>query len=105
MIAAGRVSEAVDGETMDVSSKGLGVKLGKGNIAKVEALLESLVEDRQPAEVTLRLPEGSVRIEGQVMWWGILGDDREFALRAGILLPNGWSDSNWTLIEKYLTTA
>lgn len=104
MIASGRVSEAVDGETMDVSERGLGVRLGKGDIRKVEALLESLVEDRHPAEVTLRFPEGSVRVEGQVMWWGILGDDEQFALRAGILLRNGWSASDWTLIQKHLTT-
>ncbi len=105
MTASGRTSETVDGETMDVSSKGLGVKLGKGNIAKVEALLEDLVEERHPAEVTLRFPEGSVRIEGLVMWWGILGDDDEFALRAGILLRDGWSDPDWAVIQKYLTTA
>ena len=95
----GRLSQAVDGETMDVSSTGLGVKFESAAAAKLDGVLESLVEDRLGVEVTLRLPQGSVSTEGQVMWWGLLGDDAKFAIRAGILLKQPWSKSDWQLIE------
>lgn len=105
MIATGRATEPIDGETLDISSKGLGVKLGRRNMARVDMLLEGFVEDRLSVEVTLRLPEGSVSALGQVMWWGLLGDDDKFGLRAGILLHKVWSDSDWALIQKNLGRA
>lgn len=100
MIPAGRTADAVDGETLDVSSNGLGVKLRRGRGGAVDELLERLVEDRLPIEAMLRLPEGSVAAEGQLMWWGLLGDDEGFTIRAGILLPKGWNSADWQLIEK-----
>jgi hypothetical protein len=102
MIPGGRTADAVDGETLDVSSNGLGVKLRRGRGGAVDELLERLVEDRLPIEAMLRLPEGSVAAEGQLMWWGLLGDDEGFTIRAGILLPKGWSSADWQLIEKSL---
>jgi hypothetical protein len=36
------------------------------------------------------------------MWWGLLGDEDKFAIRAGVLLPTAWSDDEWDLIEKNL---
>jgi hypothetical protein len=98
---AGRAPQTVDGETMDVSGAGLGVKFSS-RAEKLDTLLETLVEDRLSIEIMLRLPEGSVRTQGQVVWWGLLGDDDKFGIRAGILLPSPWSDSDWILIEKNL---
>ncbi len=97
----GRAPQTVDGETMDVSGAGLGVKFSS-RAEKLDTLLETLVEDRLSVEIMLRLPEGSVRTQGQVVWWGLLGDDDKFGIRAGILLPSPWSDSDWVLIEKNL---
>jgi hypothetical protein len=96
----GRSPQTIDGETIDVSDSGLGVKFSSPAAGKVDALLESLVEDRLTVEIMLRLPEGSIRMLGQVVWWGLLGDDDSFSVRAGILLPQPWSDSDWELIEK-----
>jgi len=96
-----RAAQIVDGETIDVSESGLGVKFSSGT-QKVDALLETLVEDRASVDIMLRLPEGSVRSRGQVVWWGLLGDDDKFSIRAGILLPSPWSASDWLLIEKNL---
>ena len=92
----------MDGETIDISGTGLGVKLSSSRASKLDALLESLVEDRLTVEIMLRLPEGSVSTQGQVVWWGLLGDDDKFGIRAGILLPGSWSDADWELIEKNL---
>lgn len=103
MIPRGRSGEAIEGQTLDVSPNGLGVKLVRGHSASaVDELLETLVEDRLPIEAMLRLAEGSVSAEGQLMWWGLLGDDEGFTIRAGILLPKGWSSADWLLIEKNL---
>ena len=102
LTTAGRAPETVDGETIDVSGTGLGVKFSSRGARKIDVLLETLVEDRLTVEVSLRLPEGSVSAQGQVVWWGLLGDDDKFAVRAGILLPSPWSDSDWRLIEKNL---
>lgn len=99
----GRVPQTIDGETMDVSGTGLGVRFSSSGAGKFDVLLESLVEDRVTVEVTMRLPEGSVSMPGHVMWWGLLGDDDRFGIRAGILLPRPWSDGDWALIEKNLT--
>jgi len=99
---AGRAPQTVDGETIDVSGTGLGVKFSSRGPGKLDALLETLVEDRLSVEIMLRLPEGSVRTQGQVVWWGLLGDDDKFGIRAGILLPSPWADSDWQLIEKNL---
>ena len=96
-----RAAQIVDGETIDVSESGLGVKFSSGT-QKLDALLETLVEDRLSVDIMLRLPEGSVRARGQVVWWGLLGDDDKFGIRAGILLPSAWSESDWVLIEKNL---
>jgi hypothetical protein len=101
----GRNPQTIDGLTMDISPKGIGVKLGRGRVAGIDSLLETLVEDRLPVEVTLRLPQGAVSVEGQLMWWGLLGDDERFALRAGILLREGWSDADWKLIQENLKGA
>ena len=49
----------------------------------------------------MRLPEGSIRMEGQLMWWGLLGDDDKFGIRAGVLLSAPWNESDWGLIEKH----
>jgi hypothetical protein len=102
LVPRGRPLEAVDGETLDVSSNGIGVKLRRGRSVAIDELLESLVEDRMAIEVLLRLPEGSVSAEGQLMWWGLLGDDEGFTIRAGILLKTGWSTADWQLLEKNL---
>ena len=99
MIPRGRAGDAIEGQTLDVSPTGLGVKLVRGRSAAVDELLETLVEDRLPIEAMLRLAEGSVSAEGQLMWWGLLGDDEGFTIRAGILLPKGWSSTDWQLIE------
>jgi PilZ domain-containing protein len=96
----GRSPQTIDGETIDVSESGLGVKFSSRAAGKVDALLESLVEDRLTVDIMLRLPEGSIRMNGQVVWWGLLGDDDNFSVRAGILLPQPWSDADWALIEK-----
>ena len=96
-----RAAQIVDGETIDVSGSGLGVKFSSGT-QKLDALLETLVEDRLSVDIMLRLPEGSVRSRGQVVWWGLLGDDDKYGIRAGILLPSPWSESDWVLIEKNL---
>jgi len=98
---AGRAPQIVDGETIDVSASGLGVKFSS-RVEKLDTLLETLVEDRLSVEIMLRLPEGSVSTQGHVVWWGLLGDDDKFGIRAGILLPSSWSDSDWLLIEKNL---
>ena len=105
MVPRGRGVDAVEGETLDVSSNGLGVKLRRGKSVSIDELLEALVEDRLAIEVLLRLPEGSVSAEGQLMWWGLLGDDEGFTIRAGILLQKGWSPTDWQLIEKNLGAA
>ena len=105
MVPRGRGVDAVEGETLDVSSNGLGVKLRRGKSVSIDELLEALVEDRLAIEVLLRLPEGSVSAEGQLMWWGLLGDDEGFTIRAGILLQKGWSPTDWQLIEKNLSAA
>src|SRR5205807_10417405 len=96
----GRSPQTIDGETIDVSGSGLGVRFSTRSPNKVDTLLESLVEDRQTVEIIMRLPEGSIRMQGQVMWWGLLGDDDQFGIRAGILLSSGWADSDWGLVEK-----
>ena len=98
----GRAPQTVDGETIDVSETGLGVKFSGRGAGKLDALLETLVEDRLSVEIMLRLPEGSIGIQGQVVWWGLLGDDDKFGIRAGILLPSPWLESDWRLIEKNL---
>ena len=105
MVPRGRPNEAVDGQTLDVSANGVGVKLRHGKTISIDELLEGLVEDRLAIEVMLRLPEGSVSAEGQLMWWGLLGDDEGFTIRAGILLKKGWSSSDWSLIEKNLESS
>jgi hypothetical protein len=102
MVPRGRPLEAIDGQTLDVSSNGIGAKLRRGRSVSIDELLENLVEDRLDIEVLLRLPEGSVSAEGQLMWWGLLGDDEGFTIRAGILLKKGWSTTDWQLIEKNL---
>jgi hypothetical protein len=102
MIVAGRSGEIIDGETIDVSSRGMGVKFARGKTPGVDLLLETLVEDRLPVDITLRLPEGSVSAAGNVVWWGMLGDDEKFALRGGVLLLQNWPDADWTLIQKNL---
>ncbi|MGH7897737.1 MAG: hypothetical protein ACREQQ_07285 [Candidatus Binatia bacterium] len=97
----GRLPQQIDGETTDVSSLGLGVKFPSSrNQARLDTLLESLVEDRLVIEVMLRLPEGSVGCEARVVWWGLLGDEDKFGIRAGVLLAQPWSDMDWELIEK-----
>jgi hypothetical protein len=98
-----RLVQTVDGETIDVSNTGLGVKFSSRGPAKLDALLETLVEDRLTVEVMLRLPEGLVTSKGQVVWWGLLGNDDKYGIRAGVLLPSPWSDADWQLIEKNLT--
>jgi hypothetical protein len=98
----GRLSQTIDGETIDVSGNGLGVKFSTRAAEKLDALLESLVEDRLTVEIMLRLPEGSVRLQGQVVWWGLLGDEDQFGIRAGILLPQPFSDSDWAVLEKHI---
>jgi hypothetical protein len=98
----GRLSQVIDGETIDISGEGVGIKFASSGRDKLDSLLESLVEDRVAVELTLRLPEGSVTSTGQVMWWGLLGDDSKFSVRAGILLPKPWSDADWLLIDKNL---
>ena len=105
MVPRGRPLDAIDGQTLDVSSNGIGAKLRGGRSVSIDELLESLVEDRLEIEVLLRLPEGSVSAEGQLMWWGLLGDDEGFTIRAGILLKKGWSTTDWQLIEKNLGVA
>lgn len=95
-----RMSHTIDGETTDVSGKGIGVKFGRTGSRQVDALLEGLVEDRLSVDVVLRLPQGSVRAQGRMMWWGLLGDDDRFSIRAGILLDQRWSAADWELIEK-----
>jgi hypothetical protein len=102
LVPRGRAQEAVDGQTVDVSNNGVGVKLRRGPKVSIDEMLEGLVEDRLSIEVLLRLPEGSVSAEGQLMWWGLLGDDEGFTIRAGILLKKGWSTTDWQLIEKNL---
>lgn len=106
LVTSGRAAQTVDGETLDVSAVGVGVKIGRGKPGIVDNLLESLVEDRLTVEVSLRLPQGSVRGEGQVMWWGVLGGDEDrLSLRAGILLSEPWSDADWKLIEASLESS
>ncbi|MGH7821723.1 MAG: PilZ domain-containing protein [Candidatus Binatia bacterium] len=105
MMTSGRVPQTIDGETIDVSARGLGIKFGRGKSLGIDSLLEGLVEDRVGVEVTLRLPQGSVSVHGQIMWWGLLGDDERFAMRAGVLLRDGWSEADWKLIEENLRTA
>lgn len=105
LVVSGRSGDIIDGETSDVSPKGIGVKFSRGRLSAIDALLETMVEDRLSVEVTLRLPEGSVSAGGQVMWWGMLGDDEKFSLRAGILLREEWSDADWNLIQKNLAPA
>ena len=102
LLTRGRTPQTIDGMTLDVSPRGIGVKFGRGNLAGLDSLLENLVEDRLPVEVTLRLTQGSVTTQGQVMWWGFLGDDEQFALRAGILLPKEWSEADWKLLQANL---
>ena len=102
LMTTGRTPQTIDGITLDVSPRGLGVKFGRAKLAGIDALLETLVEDRLPIEVTLRLPEGAVTVEGQVMWWGLLGEDEQFAVRAGVLLLKDWSDADWALLRKHL---
>jgi hypothetical protein len=99
----GRAPQTIEGETIDVSGSGLGVKFSSRAATKIDTLLESLVEDRLTVDIIMRLPEGSIRIQGQVMWWGLLGDDDKFGIRAGILLSSAWADSDWALIEKNLS--
>ena len=98
----GRAPQTIDGETIDVSGSGLGVKFSTPAAQKIDTLLESLVEDRLTVEIMMRLPEGSIRMQGQVMWWGLLGDEDKFGIRAGILLSSAWAESDWGLIEKNL---
>ena len=98
----GRSPQTIDGETIDVSGSGIGVKFATRAAQKVDSFLESLVEDRLTVEIIMRLPEGSIRMQGQVMWWGLLGDDDKFGIRAGILLSSSWAESDWGLIEKNL---
>ena len=98
----GRSPQTIEGETIDVSGSGLGVKFSTRATRQVDTLLESLVEDRLTVEIIMRLPEGSIRIDGQVMWWGLLGDDDKFGIRAGVLLSTPWAESDWQLIEKNL---
>ncbi len=98
----GLAPRTLQGETTDVSGSGLGVKLSSGGPGKLDALLESLVEDRLSVEVMIRLPQGSIRVEGHVVWWGLLGDDDQFSIRAGILLLRPWSDDDWSVIDKNL---
>jgi hypothetical protein len=101
MTTRGRLPQQADGETMDVSAQGIGVRFqSTANQAKLDTLLESLVEDRLLVEVMLRLPEGSLSSEGHVAWWGLLGDDDKFGIRTGILLARPWSEADWELIEK-----
>lgn len=102
MIPRGRAGDTIEGQTLDVSPTGLGVKLVRGRSGAVDELLETLVEERLPIEAMLRLTEGSVSAEGQLMWWGLLGDEDGFTIRAGILLPKGWSSADWLLIESNL---
>ena len=102
----GRLPQTIDGQTIDVSDTGLGVRFAKSNSqAKLDALLESLVEDRLAVELMLRLPEGSLSTEGCVMWWGLLGEEDKFGIRAGILLTRSWTAADWQLIEKNVSTA
>jgi hypothetical protein len=98
----GRSPQTIEGETIDVSGSGLGVKFSSRTTKPIDVLLESLVEDRLTVEIIMRLPEGSIRIHGQVMWWGLLGDDDKFGIRAGVLLSTPWAESDWQLIEKNL---
>ena len=95
-------SQTIEGETIDVSGSGIGVKFSSRAATKIDSLLESLVEDRLKVEIIMRLPEGSIRIQGQVMWWGLLGDDDKFGIRAGVLLSSPWAETDWQLIEKNL---
>ena len=97
----GRSPQTIEGETIDVSGNGLGVKFATRAAEKIDSLLESLVEDRLTVDIIMRLPEGSIRMQGQVMWWGLLGDDDKYGIRAGVLLSAPWSDSDWDLIEKH----
>lgn len=97
-----RPGDAIDGETIDVSANGLGVKIVRDAVGKVDRLLEELVEDRVTVEVLLRLPEGSVAAEGYLMWWALLGENEGCAIRAGVLLRSGWSAQDWKLISKSL---
>jgi hypothetical protein len=98
----GRSPQTIEGETIDVSGSGIGVKFATRAATKIDALLESLVEDRLTVDIIMRLPEGSIRIQGQVMWWGLLGDDDKFGIRAGVLLASPWAETDWRLIEKHL---
>lgn len=100
----GLAPREIRGETTDISGNGLGVKLSSEGPGKFDMLLESLVEDRLSVEVLVGLPQGSLRVEGHVVWWGLLGDDDQYGIRAGILLLRPWSDDDWAVIEKNLTT-
>lgn len=102
MVAAERPSEPIDGRTLDVSERGIGVKFGPSGVDKLDMLLETLVEDRAVVEVTLRLPEGSVSAKGHLMWWGLLGEPDGYSIRGGVLLSEGWSPEDWQLIEENL---
>lgn len=99
LITTGLISHTIDGETIDVSERGLGIKFGRGKVPAIDSVMEDLVEDRLPVEITLRLPEGSISVKGHVVWWGLLGDDERFALRAGILLSTDWNEGDWKRIE------
>lgn len=99
----GLAPREIRGETTDISGSGLGVKLSSDGPGKLDMLLESLVEDRLSIEVLIALPQGSLRVEGHVVWWGLLGDDDQYGIRAGILLLRPWSDDDWAVIEKNLT--
>ena len=98
LVPKDRPQDVVEGETVDISLNGIGAKFGRR--LSVDALLERLVEDRLPVEISLRLPEGSVSTEGQLMWWGLLGEDEAFGIRAGVLLPKGWAERDWQLISR-----
>ncbi len=100
----GRSSQVIDGETLDVSGTGLGIKFASAASSKLDSALETLVEDRVAVEITLRLPQGSVTSSGQLAWWGLIGDDARFSIRAGILLARPWSDADWELIENNLAS-
>lgn len=105
IVAVEHPLEPIDGRTLDVSARGVGVKFGPSGVDKLDMLLETLVEDRAIVEVTLRLPEGSVSARGHLMWWGLLGESDGYSIRGGVLLSEGWSPEEWQLIEKNLKSA
>jgi hypothetical protein len=102
LITSGRVAATVDGLTLDVSPRGVGVTFPRERLQELESLLETLVEDRLPLEITLRLPQGSVTATGQLVWWGLLGEPGDLSIRAGILLRDDWPEADWKLIQKNL---